>query len=452
MNSTRVGNAFERQIFVLLETEIGAGRFWATPDNCRLFHKKAYYSRDRESHITFDIAIEIYLPGADTYSMVVLVECKNYTHAVRVDDAEEFFQKIQQVAAANAKGIIASTAAFQSGTQSFARSKGIALLRYFDRKQFKWELYRSQSAAYGSYESMSRIEVAEALSRDDFQSDVHDLFMQSPVRQTSSLWNLIADLAVATPLGSSEIRQLTASYDTPVSQVHFVSKPTLEELGRKTLQSVDYTQGEVPLEAICAVERTRSGLDVRLGEAPDESAKNGSILGRMVFDPPTIVIYKQPMQNRGRVRFTLAHELAHYLLDHGKYMAREFCESDDFGDVRARSVLPVDIARMEFQANYLAGCLLMPNNRFAADFQFILARLGLSDKGFGMLYVDSQPCNINSFFAVTNHLRAIYGVSRQAIRLRLAGLGFLRDDRPEKIVTTVRSVMQTYFATADRRE
>ncbi len=146
MSTTRAGDSLERAIYDLFATEIEADRFFAKKTNCKLFRKKSYYSKDRGEKIIFDISIEVYLPGATDYSMLMLIECKRYTHAVPVDDAEEFFTKVQQVAAANAKAVIASTASFQSGTRAFAKSKGIGLLRYFDATNFKWELRRSPSA------------------------------------------------------------------------------------------------------------------------------------------------------------------------------------------------------------------------------------------------------------------------------------------------------------------
>ncbi|MGA8516482.1 MAG: hypothetical protein WB821_17095, partial [Burkholderiaceae bacterium] len=103
MNTTRIGDALEKRIYDLFCEEIEADRFWAKKSNCKIFLKQGYYSKVRERNITFDVAIEIYLPGATDYSSLVLIECKNYKHAVPVDDAEEFFAKVQQVAAANCK-------------------------------------------------------------------------------------------------------------------------------------------------------------------------------------------------------------------------------------------------------------------------------------------------------------------------------------------------------------
>jgi len=144
-STTEKGNALERHIRDLFQAEIDADRFWVKRQNCKVFLKKGYFSKDRGTEIIFDVSIEVYLPGAREYSSLVLIECKNYGHRVPVDDAEEFFAKVQQVAAANAKAVIASTASFQSGARQFAKSKGMGLIRYFSPENFKWELKRSPS-------------------------------------------------------------------------------------------------------------------------------------------------------------------------------------------------------------------------------------------------------------------------------------------------------------------
>ena len=78
--------------------------------------------------------------------MLCLIECKDYSRPVPVDDVEEFFAKVQQVAPAKAKAIVVSSNSFQSGALEFACSKGIGLLRMFPESEFKWVLHRSLSS------------------------------------------------------------------------------------------------------------------------------------------------------------------------------------------------------------------------------------------------------------------------------------------------------------------
>lgn len=429
-STTRVGDELERRIFDLVRAEIDADRFFFRKQNCKVFAKKGYYSRDRCSNIIFDISIEAYLPGADEYSMLILIECKNYSHPVPVDDAEEFFTKLQQVGAANAKGIIASSASFQSGAREFAKAKGIGLMRYFSAENFKWELRRSPSASSRTATS-SGSNVEEGLASATFQSTSFDLYLQGPNLLTNSLWEFLSDLTICADDDDNRLSEITHRRNDATASVAFVAKETLEEGCLAILSSLDYGGGEVALEELCEREAARVGLSLRLNVPAPSSRKAAQSLGRIVFDPLTIEIYAQPEVNRGRERFTLAHEMAHHLLDHGRYLVREACDNDDFVLQRNGEVDETGISRLEFQANYMAASLLMPRQYIVEDFRRLLQNIGVWDRGFGMLYLDNQPCNLQSYDFVTARLMERYGVSRSAVRIRLESLDLLSDHRSQ---------------------
>jgi Zn-dependent peptidase ImmA (M78 family) len=445
MNTTRIGDTLEERIFGLLRTEIEADRFWAKKENCKIFRKKGYHSKDRDGEIIFDVSIEIYLPDAMDYSMLVLIECKNYTHPVPVDDAEELFTKVQQVAAANAKAVIASTASFQSGTRAFAKSKGMGLLRYFDASHFKWELRRSPSASARGHDADAGLLVEEGLSRQDFVSIEFDLYMQSPGRETNSLWDFIEDLAIDTSLTSAQVSRIANARSRLVSQVPFLEKVELETLSFETLSEIKYLVGEVSLDAVCAREKERCGLTTLTGVASTNTDPHTPVLGRIVFEPLEIQVFAQAVPNKGRERFTLAHELAHHLLRHAQYMSREYCDENDFVLRRWGMGDGTDIARMEFQANYFAASLLMPRTNFVEDFRRIVRSLDISDRGFGALYLDDQPCNLESYKLVTSQLMRSYGVSRTAATIRLESVGLLRDAR----ITVGHRAVQSVLASSN---
>ena len=119
LNSSQKGDQLEKIIFDIFSEEIENDRFSVKKQYCRIFRRKGYYSKDREGNIVFDITIEIYMPGQTAYSMLIIIECKNYNHPVPVDDAEEFYGKVEQIAGGNGKAIIASTSAFQKSTHNY---------------------------------------------------------------------------------------------------------------------------------------------------------------------------------------------------------------------------------------------------------------------------------------------------------------------------------------------
>jgi hypothetical protein len=129
MSTTAKGDAFEERVFAQLQGELAKGALGLIPECCRIFRKKGYHSRDRNSPIEFDVSIEVFRPGADAFSLLWLWECKDYAGAVPVDDVEEFWAKVQQVAGVNVKAGFAASGELSRGAISFARSKGMAVIR-----------------------------------------------------------------------------------------------------------------------------------------------------------------------------------------------------------------------------------------------------------------------------------------------------------------------------------
>ena len=429
MSSTQKGNALEVRVKDFLQAEIDEDRFWAKKASCKVFRKKGYHSKDRGRDIVFDVSIELYLPGSRDYSALVLVECKNYSHSVPVDDVEEFFSKVQQVAAANAKAVVASTASFQSGARAFAKSKGIGLMRCFDANQFKWELRRSPSATARSTSADEAYLVEQGLSQQSYQSLAFDLYMQSPVRETNSLWDFFEDLVLDSAMTPSQVRKVANPRSKLVNKVPFYEKNDLESRSAEVLAELGYVGGAVALDKLCAREAKRANLTVKTGVVAPLNDSVQPILGRIQFDPLVIEVYAYDAPNAGRDRFTLAHELAHHLLNHGKYLVRESCDDADFVLQRRGVVDGSDVARMEFQANFLAASLLMPRAHMIEDFCRSVRSLDIVDKGYGPLYVDDQPCNLLNYEIVTGQLMKRYGVSRTAAKIRLESMGLLRDAR-----------------------
>ncbi|WP_457282019.1 ImmA/IrrE family metallo-endopeptidase [Polaromonas sp. P5_D5] len=440
MNSTIFGDTLEEKIHALFLSEIENDRFWVKKECCKLHRKKGYYSKDRGKNIIFDVSIEVFTPGRDAFSMVILIECKNYNHPVPVDDAEEFFAKAQQISGANVKCVVASTNSFQAGTRAFSKSKGIGLLRYFDKQPFKWELDRSASGTARTTNAEASVAAEYGLAREDFTSNFFDLYCQSTARTTNSLWDFVEDFVLETSLSKTQIREVGNGRDRLISQVKYLEKDELENRASSILFDVGYSTGQVSLNALCELEETKYGLKVLKNVVPPDSFISSPPLGRITFDPLEIHIFRQPEDAPyGRERFTLAHELAHHLLGHSKYMSREYCDEGDFSPSGSFIAAGTHIGRMEFQANFLASCILIPRTNVIADFRGLIKELNIPNKGYGTLFVDTQPCNLESYEKITTHLMQRYGVSRKAITIRLEDLGLLVDARLRSFQTVQRA-------------
>lgn len=437
MNTTKKGDALEIAVFNLLKAQIDADRFFARKDCCRIFRRKGYYSEKRKSNIVFDISIEISLPGATDYSVLILVECKNYAKIIPVDDVEEFSAKIEQVGEANTKGIFISNNALQSGALSYCKSQGMGVARYFNGQDLKWELRRSASASFAGKSAADDVEAYMGLTLPDYKSSMFELYMQSPSGATNSV-NIFLEGVVFHGLAKNDpLRRLPRPRTKRPDVVPYLKMAELEEIAHDALASIgsDPDVGQVDLEQLCARHPAAKGLKL-LRTALEPDAAPNHPLARITFEPLAIELFEMAGSNSGRDRFSLAHEISHLLLGHGKYLKAEWRDDADNESIEGIHDDGTALKRMEIQANYLASCLLMPRKRFKKAFYEQLEIRGIQNKGFGPLFVDTQECNLSNYYGVTAQLMAQFGASRAAVAIRLAGMGLINDARKTQAAAT----------------
>ena len=427
MSSVEKGNRLEDQVFDLFTTEIKAGRFLAKPSCCKIFRKKGYYSRDRQGDVVFDVSIEISLPGESVPSMLFLLECKNYGHAVPVDDIEEFFAKTQQVAASNCKAVVVSTNSFQKGTFNFAKSKGIGLLRYFGPSKRKWILHRTPALFFAASEADTSWKRAyEAVTNESFSSRGETFCgmmyeLDGGVLATASIHNFFSS-SVRKAVGDLHFAEIDTTRISAPRVVPYVELEVIAARAEVVLTAITYAGGPVSLERVCDWQKEEVGLTVRANLSPSDEEPLRGVLGRIQFSPLEIVTYagsRPPVH-----AFTLAHELGHLLLGHGQYMEGEFCEELDLVE---NDIGDGDVKRMEWQANQFASCLLLPKDSVLADVGSLARQHDLADRGHGLIYVDHQPSNVRRYRAITDTIGHRYGVSPTAVTYRLSELGVLND-------------------------
>jgi len=422
-SSVQTGDALEAFVFNYISAEIAGGRFLFTPDSATVTRKKPYFSKDRQANIVFDIAVESRLPGAEAPSVIVLIECKNYGHPVPVDDIEEFFAKIQQVAAANGKGVMFCSNSFQRGTLEYAKSKGIALVRVFPDGELKYELRRTVFVPDGDAKAHTEQRLRDGMSTEQYRSRRSAFYAYSGGRFHSSVNRTIGAL-----LSQNELRELAPirRAATPPEPVPFVSTETIGSRCDELLESVDYTHGPVKLADIC------NGLGVRLTESNRRMGIDGdrSILGRINFETAEILLYPDPSE--GRRRFTLAHEIGHFALGHGKYFVTEAVDETDLQLSADEDRDSETIRRLEWQANCFAARILLPTKAVLAQLSRLALKHDLRDKGHGLIYVDYQPTNQATYHAVIGALGMYFQATKSAVAFRLAGLGLLNDQRGMK--------------------
>jgi hypothetical protein len=150
------------------------------------------------------------------------------------------------------------------------------------------------------------------------------------------------------------------------------------------------------------------------------------------FESGTVIIDANLSQsgNEGRRRFTLAHEISHWLLHRPFHSSNgspcDYRISPGYIACRSGSVGCADLRRdndkawEEWQANVLASDLLMPKTSFDAALGQALSCPGNPRK----YCIAGKGGNLD---LAARELADIYGVSHRAAELRLKALGYVRD-------------------------
>ena len=139
----------------------------------------------------------------------------------------------------------------------------------------------------------------------------------------------------------------------------------------------------------------RLGLEVLVEDLDQD------ISGLLITSPKERSICVNKKHSRTRQRFTIAHELGHYRLGH-QFVKGEHVHVERGAFISQRSGRSSEaIDPKEIEANQFAACLLMPKKLLEAE-----AKLSLSDDD-------------------VTALAKKFGVSEQAMTIRLTKLGFL---------------------------
>lgn len=421
ISTTDKGTAFENTIYDYFDDCISSGGMPFKKECCTLIKKPKYYSKDRESDIIFDLSVEVRLPGFSEVFLVIIIECKNYNHPVPVDDVEEFFAKVQQVQPAKVKPIIATSNSFQRGSLNFAKNKGIGLFRYLGKSTSKWELHRGYQ--YTQRIRVNNDSINEKLTEEAFETHESDVYGQ------------YCDTLIATPYDFfyaivkeylSEIpKKFLISRRKNKNPIPFLSEDYITKKALSLLKDINYETGSVSLEKITSLETLKTGLVFQKSETSDLS-----ILGKITFEPPRIEVFKNDLDSSDeQFRFTVAHELGHYFLNHGVFIKQEIFSETDLM-IYENNQHTSARARLEYQANRFASSLLLPLEPLMEELALCVNAfdIRLASKRF-LLYIDDQRCNINTMHLVLGRMSRYFKVSKQVVYFRLKEMGLLVDTR-----------------------
>lgn len=216
--------------------------------------------------------------------------------------------------------------------------------------------------------------------------------------------------------------------------IPILTRTDIEEWAEKFILYFDKEALSVPQMApiFTVCEQLKQKHDVKfefnvdLGHSPE----GYKYRGRFHIPSKTIYIDKSLEWNDPRFNFTLAHELAHFVM-HRRVNASVLAgdKDDEIVDTgrqlilnHVRSENPRDW--LEWQANKFASSLLLPRHTVPNVVMSKQLELGVKIN-LGKIYLDNQRSNIALYKQIMDELVTVYQTSSTSVKLRLLELNIL---------------------------
>lgn len=345
-------------------------------------------------------------PNEKDYALLFVFECKNYKGAVSIDNIEEFSSKLSQIGGHNIKGIMVTTSRYSENGLNFARAKGIGLAR-LSENAFSYDIQR-----LSRYNTV--ITHGEEISKALCDEESNTPFYAYDIISTNNILEYLLHLGVI------DVIPQKTKLKIPFIKSE-VLKKNAENLLKTYVPEVFQIIQPTSLKHICDFISKESSVNFIFNENLGQSCGK-EILGKISFNP-TCIYVSSTIQNKHRWRFTLAHEIGHYIL-HLQYLSEHSNSNIDTTESINLNITDKILQRMELQANVFAGHLLMPEYSFIAlvKQRFMLDRI----KGHKLI-LDGQYCNICTFHRVISEISHFFDVSKESARYRLQDLNLYED-------------------------
>lgn len=422
MSTTEKGNKLEDRLYGYLQDQLDRGElvFGAHPATlCELHKKKEYFCNERGGNVEFDVVVEVRRSDRSEPHLYVLFECKNHKGPVQERDITDFSHKIGRIFGHSAKGIIVSASRLQSGAESVARSRRLGIVKFdangidiiADRTAGSWAEKRFVEAQMIDSPRRSKSLKFSGCNEGRYFGSFQQMLQSFQPGRTDP-----------------EIE----SNDHQAKSVTFLPDMEIQAAAQEALTVALYGGGEVHLEKLCV----ELALDLTYSERVLQDADGNIILGSANFSKRSIEINRHG--DRNRERFTVAHEIGHFCLNHDKYLHSEsIIERDLIVDTETDDTFNYE--RLEYQANLFGSMILLPEKQFRHAVEALRQELNISDRGFGYIFVDDQPCNYAPYNQMLSALSDHFGASKQAIEIRLKRAGLLTDERGKSYSYRLRS-------------
>ena len=393
------GDKYELEVLKEIDNLLESGDL-PFPKNLVTVRHKHKYKASAGNEIEVDISLEITRPGAQTYSQLVLIECKDYKTAISTLRYNDLAKKLKYLHAH--KGYIFTTSSFQKGVIQQGLLDHIGLVRFIPGTKPIFDAERSGLTPRDLY----------------FQE------LNSPTEDTTSFISLESREAY-TDFASFFFRQLLGIEEDSI--VPFLSDEKISKFAA-TVRSLIGSTDVIALSDLDLIKMVSSVAKYSI----TTMNLNKNTLGICAFKDKQIIINSDLEIGSPRWRFTIAHELGHALI-HKQLFRKGFCSI--LADSDENYLTTSSKKRMEIQANIFASYLLMPTSQFSTVFLNCRKQLGIPQRHYPKIYVDNQPVNLNDYYGIIESVSKAFKVSHQVVEIRMSHLGLIIDNRANHTIS-----------------
>jgi len=222
--------------------------------------------------------------------------------------------------------------------------------------------------------------------------------------------------------------------------VPVIENAAIEKLAERLLcefnPSLLNAVGEIPIVDILKYIKEKDNLVINYDHM--ESVNNVKILGRINISQ-RLICFDEDLANdnqkRTIFRFTIAHEIGHWILhsekplilDRTQKILRELVDTEN--SIMPKKTFITSRDWVEHHANVFAAALLMPSKLYKQA----LVNIQYNDLGIrnrlGIIYLDDNDYNRKDYNNTISQLSVTFGVSFTSAKIRLETLGLLCDER-----------------------